>query len=422
MRTTRRRDRPGRQPAIAWAWLGGLAVALGVAGCIRFQHQRVTWFHDVEQDRLEVLIHYGALYTDSATKAPGGGSPGQPAPGKEIREFLAGDEAVLYSWPMVFSPSEARASLEAMGEVFEQDLDSEQHLWRAFAELEVRWLGRFQDLEGEVGVVQAVTVPSVSRFLESVNRSIDTFVLSERRERSLADRYPGTLRVLQQAARAGHEWVGFRGQALEFRLPIHPGEWRVLRAKGLAFGADALIYSAWDDVENWEGHVRDLASMLAQAVSVEESDRFVVVRLGTEGRPGLLRLPVPREPPPHPDVVPAIRAAITAAIETDLDAVLAEALLAGTVAEDPDLTHLAEFGPPIAVARALVTVGRQATDAERDGRVMQALEQLAAFGQRWVENEGAPPPPAVDGLTERESLDAWDAWCRETWELLAPRR
>ncbi|MHC5065120.1 MAG: hypothetical protein ACYTG5_14230 [Planctomycetota bacterium] len=66
-----------------------LAALLWVPACVELTGQRISWFHDVAEDRLQFLIHYDGIHE-------GGGSRDKGS--EQIPEFVANEEILIMDW------------------------------------------------------------------------------------------------------------------------------------------------------------------------------------------------------------------------------------------------------------------------------------------------------------------------------------
>jgi len=275
-------------------------------------------------------------------------------------------------------------------------------------------LGHYRDGLGRLGAAQLVTVSRASELLKKANAAISEELVRDYGGQKDAARqqYPDcwrTLEMVLEAARRGHQWLTFEGQAIRGVVPVHTGEWARAKAKGLT--------QLFRDIARGSAKEADFlpfAQLLSSApVSLEERGGTVTLRLGDPGRPTMLRVEFDRE------YVSNLEDTVRKEVPMDLALQVTRAVLKEQgLPLDPGVQALLEWGPPDVEVDALL-----GSAGEPNGPyAKQALEALRAWGRQWnqggpegagaVRGRGVPAAPS-ECEDQAQYLAAWKDWSRE---------
>ncbi len=363
-----------------------VVVLLVVPGCVELTGQRVSWFHDEEKDEMLFLIHYDGIHEATTESSKGE---------EQIPEFVRDGDVMFLDWPFHFDMSELRRTAARAGEDGAQNRD-----WaRLLTRLEAAPIGFYREPDGRVGAAQLVRICKASKFIDELNRLFSAGV--QKQEIDANQEGARTLKRMKEAAAAGHRWVRLDGQTIRLRSPVHPGEWARFKGQALQGSVETVLgaLGTGGDQDKQVG-LRLVMFMLSSApVSYIDRGDCVEFILGQPDKPSTFRFPI------RDEYGPSLEPVVKETVKTDLDEVLAEALLDEGDPPSDGVALLLRAGPPEEPVRALLRAAKEG-DASRRSAAMERLDKWAAD---WTREHGVPPAPAkTDGASE--SLSAWTAW------------
>jgi len=360
------------------SWIVVGVLALSYLSCVELTGQRITWFHDVANDVLHILIHYDGIHDAKTSSTPGA---------EQIPEFVKNGDVMLWDWPLHIDMKKLRENLES------QDHQKKEAA-RLFTSLKTKPLGYYREPDGRVGGAQLVTLSGVKAFVKGINALISRAVQHPdlEKEKDLGR----TVERMRAAAKEDFQWIEIRGHAIRFTMPVHPGEWSRKKRTSLESILRKVIRDFKMKKGDAENHLRHLITLLTTApVSyIDEGERVTFV-LGLEDRPATWRIMLREE------YEPSLEPVVAEAVKVDLDKILADAILD----EDakPTLLHstLLAWGPPEERVRALLSAARSGDEARKKA----ALEPLKAWAAEWNQKGGVPEAPE-----KADDLAAWAQW------------
>jgi len=202
-------------------------LTLFIAGCVELIGQRIVLWHDADRDTLHVLLFYDGVH-DSGDDRHGVGR-------EQISKFARSGSILFLDWPFHFDMDEVREAVAAP-ETQPQDRELAEFV---LANVTVRAIGHYRDGHGHVGALQHVEIQHASEFLRQINAAISRLLLEEFAEDDPTDLTARTQALVRAAAQRGHEWIELDGHALRIEFPVHPFEWRQVKARFLRQLAEA---------------------------------------------------------------------------------------------------------------------------------------------------------------------------------------
>lgn len=365
------------------------ALTLAIGGCsLTFESERLSLRHDAEADEVRVLYFYDGIR----------GRPGADAQSGLESLVERGGLAMMLIHPGLSAMQDS----DSLDEVEQQLAD------HAAAHGELRTVGHYRGINGEIGLALHARIGRATQWMELMNAWIDARVL----ENDLED-WPRTARRRAEAARQAHTWFTLEDSALVLRIPIDAREWPRLKQAWLA-DAD-------------EGTLRAVTELVT---GYEETDDMVTVRLGGrgealtvyqnhDGRPGDWhvvdedgdRVEGKRVDEMVVDVAPG-----------NVNELVVAAGPGGERAEDEAVRDVLRWGPVEQYAAAVLAE----MDAGRLGE-REAVQLLTRWAQTEGERRGVLlpaddvllPPDEIAGGDEgdrklRMIFDAWRSWVRQT--------
>jgi len=358
------------------------SAALLLHGCVELTGQRISWRYDAASDSLEILIFYDGVH-DSGDNQHGDGR-------EQIPAFVNAGSILILDWP--FHIDRAKLDNKQPG-----DNPLEARTLALIRSLQVEAIGFYREPNGRSGAVQRVTIPKASAFIREVNALInESMVKADPPEEG--DEMRRTAQRMQEAARNGHQWITLDGQAIRVQVPIHGGEWAEAKREGLTEIARGIL-EGHDDEETRHGLRAIVTALSAMPVSYIEAADSVTVILGDKQQTSTLRMLIRDE---YNDELENV---LSNAVPVNLDAALANALLAGAPPADGPVRAVLDFGPPEAQVKALLT----ATQHGPPDRRAQATRRLNDWANQWNDAGRFPPAPALDD-PNAFPLDAWNTW------------
>jgi len=169
---------------IGFAFLLLACLLLSIPACVELTGQRITWHHDVAEDRLQILIHYDGIHEGTGSRVEGA---------EQIPLFIANQEILIFDWPFHFKWDEIGDDGDPTGE------------WRRLTKgIETAAIGYYREPSGQIGALQMVTIQGVSKFLAELNRLISTSLIAADEGWRELRGAPKTEARLLEAAREGH--------------------------------------------------------------------------------------------------------------------------------------------------------------------------------------------------------------------------
>ncbi len=364
-----------------------LVVALLAApGCVELTGQRISWFHDEEKDELLFVVHYDGIHEATTDSRKGK---------EQIPEFVRNGDILFLDWPFHFDMSKLRQTAARAG-----DDDTEERDWaRLLIRLEAAPIGFYREPDGRMGAAQLVRIRKVSEFVDELNRLFSTAMAKEEID---ADREGArTLQRMKEAAVAGHQWVRLDGQAIRLQSPVHPGEWARFKGQSLQGFVETVLGAlgtGGDQTKKTQLRLFMFVLGSAPVSYIDEGDRVEFI-LGQRAKPSTFRLPI------RDEYEPSLEPVVKDTVQTDLDEVLAKALLNEGDQPSEGVSLVLRAGPPEEPVRALMRTAKEG-DPSRRSAAMARLDKWAA---NWNREHGVPPAPGKNDANS-ESLSAWMAW------------
>lgn len=206
---------------------GLIGLLLCASGCVELVGQRIVLWHDAQRDTLHVLLFYDGVH-DSGEDRHGVGR-------EQIPQFARSGSVLLLDWPFHIDMDEVRKAA-ADPETHPQDRELATFI---LANVTVHSIGHYRDGHGHIGGMQHVQIEKASEFLRQVNAAISRLLLEEFAVDDPADPIARTQELVRATARIGHEWITLDGHALRIEFPVHPFEWRQVKANFLQRLSDA---------------------------------------------------------------------------------------------------------------------------------------------------------------------------------------
>lgn len=339
---------------------------LALAGCVEMVGQRLSLSYDAKTDTLKMLIFYDGIHE----KARGDGGNGPT----EIPKFVANGDIMFLDWY-------GRVQMKELQKVPNPNEPWSDVQVALVASLKTMPIGHYRDTRGRIGAAQLVTISKAGELIKKFNGAINQSSVSF----DLPD-MPRTTQLCKDAAAKDHQWLTLDGQALRFSFPIHPGEWRVAKAKGLWNAFTELQVGSKTEAGRTEliEVMRKAVSFLAtSAISYEETDGMVLIRLGNRGATNTYRVPL------HEEYEPSLEPVVVQNVPLDLDDAIARFVLNKVDKPAPGVAEVIGFGPPEVVPSALAHAA-----TGKDGSLQDAaMTMLAAWAKQWNESQVVPAAP-----------------------------
>ncbi|MBN2021680.1 MAG: hypothetical protein JW809_02715 [Pirellulales bacterium] len=363
------------------------AIAAVLPGCVELDGQRLSWRYDAAKDELVILLHYDGVH-DSGSDQHGEGA-------KQLPEFVLAGDVMFLDWPFHFQREKIRQAAE--NPIFVTD---NRPLARVLLKCKTEPIGYYREPDGKLGAAQRIVIPNAKAFVAAVNVYLNG-TISQANDAT----YPRTAKRMREAARQGHQWLALDGQSFRITLPVHRGEWELMKGQSLAELIDEIVETSTDRSDDERSDIgkrlmRLSLELLASApLSLVDKGDQIEITLGRTDSPSTLRLAI------RDEYEPSLESVLADAVKTDLDAALADALLDENVKPSEAIASLIAFGPPEEQVRALLAVIDDAESARRDAAVVK----LNAWAARWNKEQGVPEAPT--GLDRQEpDPTGWKAW------------
>jgi hypothetical protein len=352
---------------------GLIGLLLCASGCVELIGQRIVIWHDAQRDTLHVLLFYDGVH-DSGEDRHG-------VAREQIPQLARSGSVLLLDWPLHIDMDEARKA------VADPDTQPEDRELAAFvlANVTAHAIGHYRDGHGHIGGMQHVQIERASEFLRQVNAAISRLLLEEFAADDPADPAARTQALVREAAQNGHEWVTLDGHALRIEFPVHPFEWRQVKASALQQLAEAYTSdTSWivQAISAFSGAYDDTGGRVRILIGDPDEATTLRFRLREEYEPSLEQVVIENAPLQLPGLWRIGRA------------------------QHPDAMWLyQEISPP--EQRVIDTLSRI---GHAEGYTAEeALRLIEQYIER-VSDRVYPVPPAQDDIDE--TIEAWRAWAR----------
>ncbi|MBN1588537.1 MAG: hypothetical protein JW888_03390 [Pirellulales bacterium] len=363
-------------------------------GCVELDGQRLSWYYDEANDQLLILLHYDGVH-DSGSDEHGKGA-------EQLPEFVQQGDVMLLDWPL-------RVDMKSVRE--EAKNNNVEPLKRSAAQLitsiQVKSIGYYREPNGKLGAVQLITIPQAKAFVRQANALISQAILDSVAKASKDQlgkvTMPRTLERIVEAAKDDYPWITLDGHAVRAVCPVHPGEWDREKSKAFAEAAKDLARSFRQRPDKTEQEIsRALAWFAAAPLSyIDRGDKIEVI-VGRATMPSTFRAEI------RDKYEPSLETALIDSVKTDLDPLLAEALLDEETKPSEAVAAVLKAGPPEEQVRALLG----AFDRGDEQQKKAAVERLNRWAMDW--NRTRTVPEAPTGLQPTDDLSAWKSWYTAT--------
>jgi hypothetical protein len=355
---------------------------LSLSGCVELVRQRICVSYDSKTDTLNLLLFYDGIH--EAKKGDASGA-------KDIPDFVAKNKVMFLDWYGEINPTDADKP--------SAPTDPWSRLRQLVAgSMKTLPVGHYRDARGHVGAAQLVVLSHAGDLIKQLNDALNHAEPSFKVDSIDGAGMGRTAALWRDAAAHGHQWFTLEGQSLQFTFPVHPGEWRVAKAKGLwnlfkGLQLESMSGKARADLIE---SMRNIVSFLAtSAVSYEESDGRVTVRLGNRESPNVYRVPL------HREYEPSLEPVVEKSVPRDLQDDLARFILGRTDRPAPGIAEVIAFGPAESVPAALARAATGKDESLHDA----AIAKLGEWARQWNQSRVVPAAPEVfDALKWKDWL------------------
>ncbi len=363
-----------------------LLLLAAVSGCVELCGQRISWFHDADNDELRILLHYDGIHESAEQRHPQGN--------EQVPQFVENNNVMLFDWFGTIDLAKERQKLAA-GTAEELELD-----WaRLLTSIRPEPIGHYREPDGRVGAAQRVTIPKVSAFIEKLNELISRNLLKAVPSEGEQDPMRQTKKRIRRAAEQGHCWVAIDGHAIRVTVPVHPGEWARQKAVGLDGLAHNVVELLGGDKQKQRGFYRGLQALASLPISYLDQGDSLTIVVSTPDRPGTFRATL------RDEYEPSLEKVVIDSVNTNLDAELSAALLDDSLQPSAGVADVLKFGPPEEQVRALMSMaGCKGPTGRR-----KAVARLTKWAEVFNRDCGLPDAPA-GGDDADSTLEAWRAW------------
>ncbi|MCC7193741.1 MAG: hypothetical protein IT444_13275 [Phycisphaeraceae bacterium] len=342
---------------------------LALAGCVELVGQRLSLSFDEKTDTLRLLIFYDGIHEKPGNHGDNGAV--------QIPKFVADGDMMLFDWfghikmadiRTVPDPNEPLAEVQTA----------------LAASLKTMPIGHYRDARGHIGAAQLVTISNARELIKKLNAAINKSSISF----DLPD-MPRTTEIWKAAAAKDHQWFTLDGQAVRLAFPVQPGEWRLIKAKGLweLFNGIQLDDQTADGRAKKLEDARKLVSLLATCtISYEEADGMVSIMLGNRSSSNTYRLSII-----HDEYEPSLEPVVTHEVPLDLDDAIARFVIHKVDKPAPGVAEIISAGPPEVVPAALLRAATGKDDSIQEA----AVEKLSEWARQWNASQGAPAAPEI---------------------------
>ena len=369
----------------------GLASMLGLVlllstGCLELVRQRITIHHDQQADKLHLLVHYDGIH-DSGRNQSGNGE-------QQLAKAVKNGEAMLMDWPFHFQPTNWRQNAQPKDSDKPQEKLAKVTGLAMLDSISVEVIGYHRTNDGMIGGSQLITIKNAKTFIKNANIAINAAIGASTGGDEVDPKdAKHTFARMRTAATKGHAWLALEGHAIVVRLPIHNGEWALIKAQFLT----DLPNQAESDVPNW---LRAVQALSSSAFSYEESAGLLTVKLGAKDKSSTWRLSVDHKYKAN------LEEAVKRATKVNVDDRLAGLLIAGkTKSRSQGINAILNWGPPEEQARALF----ETIKSDDAALAAKAAKALAQWGQKWNAANHVPEAPTQSHDAAGFS-DAWRKW------------
>jgi hypothetical protein len=253
------------------------------------------------------------------------------------------------------------------------------------ASVTTRNLGHYRDAHGHLGAMQHVQIEHVSQYLPLVNAAISRMVLSEFANDDQAHPMARTRKLTKAAAEGDHQWIALDGQAIRVEFPVHPFEWRLVKANAMIELVDAYDHDMdWivQALSAFSSAYDDTGGRVRMAIGDPDETSTFRIRLRDEYEPSLEPVVIEHAPLELPGLWRIGRPI------------------------HPNTMHLYQrFAPP--EQRVIDTLNRINEAEER------SAEEALRLIDRYIEEMSDHVYPAPDAREDtEETIDAWRDWAR----------
>ncbi|MFN0059462.1 MAG: hypothetical protein ACKVX7_13480 [Planctomycetota bacterium] len=374
-------------PTLRIRWMLAAAMTLLLAACVELTGQRISWFHDRVRDELRIILCYDGVHDTAKAEAPASGI-------EALTEFVANGDVMLVDWPFHWQHEALERHV-----VSDRTPPAMRELLLLLRPVRVTTLAHYRDSRGRIGAAQHVVIPNVSAVLCAANAAI--------REEHIQDpwvdaQWPRTARLVDDALRAGHDFLSLDGHAFVIDVPANRNEMRAIRAHAVDGLFEAFLK------EGAAAKVGVVCALSSVNVSwIEEQDRVRLV-VGDREVPSTFRARQ-REEYSENLAEPIVRL-----VPSTLDAFLAPAF-GDALGELPTgVGDFVAFGPPEEFALALA----RTADDSNSKQSPAARARLVAWSAAWNRDGGLPAAPvlAPDAPANAPLLPLWSEWYRRVQE------
>jgi hypothetical protein len=343
-------------------------------GCVELQGQRISVYHDQEQDRLFLLLHYEGIH-DSGSDSDGNGV-------EQIQQTARDGNFMLLDWY-------GYLGVEGMADIANDETKpaAERTLARCFVDRVTTFsLGTYRDVDGRIGAVQGIEVSPASELVDMIDRTI------RGEDEGEGEDVPPTPDP-KSTATDQHAWFRLEGHSLVLHCRVDDVTANKQEQQALA---------------EWQEQARN-APQPAPLSIVQEGD-WLTMTVGRKDTPSTVRITL------RPEYEPSLEAVLEKSVPERIDEKLSPILLGdSTRIDEPEaswLRRLVEWGPPEENVRVVLAVAK----GENEERRAEAFSWLEKWGSRLEEDKGLPAAPEPTG-DPAVHLEAWEDWYRRIYHF-----
>lgn len=382
-------------------------LTITVPGCIETIAQRISVNYDQNKDELNLLLFYDGVYYTSGMSLRDSNKPDADAMKDDLDRFIKWKKIMIGHALATFDKSTLK---NILGNNENMPPRRKAFLNRTLESVAVEFHSHYRTAKGQIGMVQHVKISNASKWVKSVNDTLNEFIIEERAKAPDATKevYPELARLGLKAAKQNHQWITLKGQSIKLNFPIHKGEWAAFKATTLAQGLDWIYKQGGKDKADRESPKSEVVLAITQfltsvPMSYTETNREVTVLIGADNVPNTFRLKTDKNEAYRTNLEEHMPELLPERLYDQIDKALKDQANAGAIDK-----MILQWGPPEVQARALYELAQTQTGAAR----LETIKLLDAWAEKWNSKQSFPVAPihnqsnrSVDG-----QLKVWRAW------------